>query len=224
MHLHPVQLENTKNPDLALGCTCPAPSVLLFLGVIVLISNLVLDLPHCLAQDDFYRGMFIPKDSTVSLARFSLLLLSPQRGPYWFRCLSVIVNIWYGMVCRTFHERIFTWWQVYTQRRIAFSQPKNVWPWTFCKIALSGDPGLKLKHDPRKYVSDSVEDEHSFAITVRGDVEVYFARCCPGADLIESSIWLLIASMITTLDIKKAVDGDGNMIEPIVRYSISTFR
>lgn len=81
-----------------------------------------------------------------------------------------------------------------------------------------------MKHDPRKYVSDSVEDEHSFAITVRGDVEVYFARCCPGADLIESSVWLLIASMITTLDIKKAVDGDGNMIEPIVRYSISTFR
>ncbi|PFH51601.1 hypothetical protein AMATHDRAFT_142046 [Amanita thiersii Skay4041] len=49
-------------------------------------------------------------------------------------------------------------------------------------------------------------------------------RICPGKNLVESSIWLVIASMIATLDIKKAVDEQGNVIEPEVKFENPIFR
>ena len=49
-------------------------------------------------------------------------------------------------------------------------------------------------------------------------------RLCPGNHLIDSSVWLLIASMLATLDISKAVDEHGNTVEPVVKYDNSIFR
>lgn len=49
-------------------------------------------------------------------------------------------------------------------------------------------------------------------------------RRCPGANLIESSAWILIASILATLDIRKARDEAGNVVEPEVVFENSVFR
>ena len=47
---------------------------------------------------------------------------------------------------------------------------------------------------------------------------------CPGAHLVESSAWLLMVSMMATLDITKAVDEYGVEVEPEVVFDNSVFR
>jgi len=42
--------------------------------------------------------------------------------------------------------------------------------------------------------------------------------------LVESSVWLLIASMVATLKISKAVDEHGNVVEPEVKFENPIFR
>ena len=49
-------------------------------------------------------------------------------------------------------------------------------------------------------------------------------RRCPGLHLIESSLWIVIASMLATFDIKKAVDAQGRIIEPVVGFENAVFR
>jgi cytochrome P450 len=68
------------------------------------------------------------------------------------------------------------------------------------------DPEKLRKMDPRHYVFG------------------FGRRRCPGADLVESSIWLLLASMIAALDISKAVNEDGKPIDPVVKFNDATFR
>ncbi|KAF9262341.1 cytochrome P450 [Marasmius fiardii PR-910] len=73
---------------------------------------------------------------------------------------------------------------------------------------LNIDPELKAKRDPRGYV---------FGFGRR------YVRC-PGADLVEASVWLLLVSILATLDITKSVDEEGRLVEPVVVYSNSFFR
>lgn len=49
-------------------------------------------------------------------------------------------------------------------------------------------------------------------------------RQCPGNHLVDSSVWLLVVSMLATLDISKAVDDLGNTVEPTVKYNNAVFR
>ncbi|KAF8904754.1 cytochrome P450 [Gymnopilus junonius] len=49
-------------------------------------------------------------------------------------------------------------------------------------------------------------------------------RRCPGANLVEQSIWILIASMIAALDISKAQDEKGAYIEPEIIFDDNIFR
>ncbi|KAI0946484.1 hypothetical protein AcW1_009934 [Taiwanofungus camphoratus] len=62
------------------------------------------------------------------------------------------------------------------------------------------------KRDPRNYVFG------------------FGRRRCPGMHLIESSLWIVMASMIATFDISKAVDEHGNMIEPEIVFDNAVFR
>lgn len=62
------------------------------------------------------------------------------------------------------------------------------------------DPHVLAKMEPRNYVFG------------------FGRRRCPGADLVESSIWLLLVTMMATLDISKAIDANGLVIEPNVEY------
>ncbi|KAJ6548198.1 cytochrome P450, partial [Mycena vulgaris] len=43
-------------------------------------------------------------------------------------------------------------------------------------------------------------------------------RICPGRHMASSSLWITIASILATFDIKKAVDDNGNEIEPAHEY------
>ncbi|KAF9652712.1 cytochrome P450 [Thelephora ganbajun] len=49
-------------------------------------------------------------------------------------------------------------------------------------------------------------------------------RICPGRYLVQSSAWILMASLLATMDISKAVDANGKQIEPEVKYENSIFR
>ncbi|KAJ6629029.1 cytochrome P450, partial [Mycena sp. CBHHK59/15] len=49
-------------------------------------------------------------------------------------------------------------------------------------------------------------------------------RRCPGADLIDSSIWLLLVTMVATLEISKPLDTSGTIIELKVEYNNTKFR
>lgn len=51
-----------------------------------------------------------------------------------------------------------------------------------------------------------------------------FISECPGKHLVDSSVWLLLVSMLATLDMSKAVDDLGQTIEPVVTYNNSIFR
>ncbi|KAF9255785.1 cytochrome P450 [Marasmius fiardii PR-910] len=71
---------------------------------------------------------------------------------------------------------------------------------------LSIDSKLKAKRDPRNSVFG------------------FGRRRCPGSDLVDSSIWLLLVSILATLSINKAVDKEGKVIEPDIKYNNSIFR
>ncbi|KDR72492.1 hypothetical protein GALMADRAFT_142815 [Galerina marginata CBS 339.88] len=64
----------------------------------------------------------------------------------------------------------------------------------------------------------------------RGDIDPrnfifgFGRRRCPGADLVDSSIWLLLATMIATVDISKAQNSDGSIIEPEIDFNNMVFR
>ncbi|KAG2335681.1 cytochrome P450 [Suillus weaverae] len=74
----------------------------------------------------------------------------------------------------------------------------------------------------RRWLADVIiggmgEEERDPKVFVFG----FRRRRCPGTHLIESSIWLLITSMLATLDICKARD---EQIEPVVRFENIVFR
>ncbi|CAL1711055.1 unnamed protein product [Somion occarium] len=68
------------------------------------------------------------------------------------------------------------------------------------------DEATAKRRDPRNYVFG------------------YGRRRCPGSHLIESSLWIVMATMIATLDFSKARDEQGNIVEPIVKFENSVFR
>jgi cytochrome P450 len=77
------------------------------------------------------------------------------------------------------------------------------WPERF---EVEVDEREKKRRDPRNYVFG------------------FGRRHCPGAHLIESSAWLLIASICATLNISKAVGEDGKEIEPELIVQNAVFR
>ncbi|KII86980.1 hypothetical protein PLICRDRAFT_43678 [Plicaturopsis crispa FD-325 SS-3] len=68
------------------------------------------------------------------------------------------------------------------------------------------DAATERRRDPRAYVFG------------------FGRRRCPGFHLIESSAWLLMASMLATLHIGKAVDERGEVVEPEIKFENSVFR
>jgi len=76
---------------------------------------------------------------------------------------------------------------------------------------------------PERYLED-VDAATAKRRDPRNYVFGFGRRRCPGANLVESSVWLLIVSMLATLDISKAVDDAGNVIEPEVKFNNAVFR
>ena len=68
------------------------------------------------------------------------------------------------------------------------------------------DEDVKKRMDPRNYCFG------------------FGRRICPGRHLIESSGWFLMATIVATLDITKARDAEGNVVEPKVEFNNAVFR
>ncbi|KAG2034690.1 cytochrome P450 [Suillus americanus] len=95
----------------------------------------------------------------------------------------------------------------------------NIW-------AIMRDPGLyqdpEVFEPGRWLASDAIVDVEER--DPRAFVFGFGRRRCPGTHLVESSVWLLITSMLATLEIRKARDERGVEIEPVVRFENSVFR
>ncbi|KIK01617.1 hypothetical protein K443DRAFT_678273 [Laccaria amethystina LaAM-08-1] len=91
-----------------------------------------------------------------------------------------------------------------------------------------------IMHDEEIYPDSYTFNPDRFLTKVDADTERkrnprnyvfgFGRRLCPGRHLVDSSLWLLIACMIATLDISKAVDDQGNTIEPEVQFENPIFR
>ena len=53
---------------------------------------------------------------------------------------------------------------------------------------------------------------------------IYLSRRCPGSDLVDCTIWLLLATMIATVDISMPLDKNGSAIEPQLDFDNLFFR
>ena len=53
--------------------------------------------------------------------------------------------------------------------------------------------------------------------------EIY-CRLCPGANLATSTLWLTAATLLSTFNLTKSVDKDGNVIEPSREYHVGLVR
>ncbi|KZV60850.1 cytochrome P450 [Peniophora sp. CONT] len=94
----------------------------------------------------------------------------------------------------------------------------NIW-------ALLQDP--EIYPEPSTFKPDrflNLSEERFAVMDPRNYVFGFGRRICPGEHMVDSSVWLLIACMIATLDIRKAKDVAGNTIEPVVEYPNSVFR
>jgi cytochrome P450 len=71
---------------------------------------------------------------------------------------------------------------------------------------------------------ESVDKETATRRDPKNYVFGFGRRICPGRALVHSSIWVFIVSMIATSNITKAVDENGNPIEPEVIFDNAIFR
>ncbi|KAG9311257.1 cytochrome P450 [Chiua virens] len=78
--------------------------------------------------------------------------------------------------------------------------------------------------NPDRYMEPAVDEATERQRDPRAYIFGFGRRRCPGAHLVESSAWLLIVSMMATLDFGKAVDERGAEIEPEVVFNNSIFR
>lgn len=93
-------------------------------------------------------------------------------------------------------------WAILRDERM-YPNPSVFYPERFLEEV---DAELQHRRDPRNYVFG------------------FGRRICPGRNLVESSVWLLLASMIATLDISKAVDDQGNVVETKIDFNNPIFR
>ncbi|KAF9043019.1 cytochrome P450 [Panaeolus papilionaceus] len=70
----------------------------------------------------------------------------------------------------------------------------------------SGDVEADRKRDPRHYVFG------------------FGRRQCPGMNLVDSSVWILIVSMLATVEVTKPVNEHGEIVEPEVKFENPIFR
>lgn len=77
--------------------------------------------------------------------------------------------------------------------------------------------------NPERYLEEDLDEVTAKARDPRNYVFGFGRRRCPGQWMIDSSLWIAIASMLASFDIRKAVDEFGNVIEPEVVYDNSVF-
>ena len=77
--------------------------------------------------------------------------------------------------------------------------------------------------NPERYL-EKVDEETARRRDPRVFAFGFGRRRCPGAYLVESSVWLMLATMLAMLDIEKPHDKNGRDMEPDVKFENSVFR
>ncbi|KAJ7229361.1 cytochrome P450, partial [Mycena rebaudengoi] len=83
-----------------------------------------------------------------------------------------------------------------------------------------------ISHDEALYPDSYAFKPERFLLDSEPNIDVqapdfafgYGRRVCPGRHIAMSSMWITIASILSTFDITKAVGDDGNMIEPTYEF------
>ncbi|KAI9451342.1 cytochrome P450 [Russula earlei] len=95
----------------------------------------------------------------------------------------------------------------------------NIW-------AMLRDP--EIFPDPDRFNPDRYLEEVDDETARRRDPRVFVfgfgRRRCPGAHLVESSVWLMLATMLAMLEIEKPRGKNGQEIEPDVKFENAVFR
>ncbi|KAF9078789.1 cytochrome P450 1 [Rhodocollybia butyracea] len=93
----------------------------------------------------------------------------------------------------------------------------NIW-------AMNRDP--KLYSNPDEFMPERFFDSPTGPFTSIGDIYAYGfgRRVCVGRYLADSTVWLAIASVLATLDLRKAKDDGGNEIDISGEYTKSFLR
>jgi cytochrome P450 len=85
-----------------------------------------------------------------------------------------------------------------------------------------------LFFEPHKFIPERYLEPVDEATAKRRDPKNFVfgfgRRVCPGRHLVCSSVWMLMATIMATLNISKPVDERGNTIEPEVVFDNSIFR
>jgi len=74
--------------------------------------------------------------------------------------------------------------------------------------------------NPDRFLHPSSQQVHEHVEAVWG----FGRRICPGRTFAEANLWLCIANFIATMDVKKAVDGNGSVITPAVAFDSGAIR
>lgn len=74
--------------------------------------------------------------------------------------------------------------------------------------------------NPDRFLHPSNQRAHEHLEAVWG----FGRRVCPGRTFAETSLWLCIANFIATMNIEKAVDGDGRVITPAAAFESGAIR
>jgi len=74
--------------------------------------------------------------------------------------------------------------------------------------------------NPDRFLHPSSQSAHEHLEAVWG----FGRRVCPGRTFAEGSLWLCMANFIATMNIEKAVDGDGNPVTPAATFETGAIR
>ncbi|KAF9001516.1 cytochrome P450 [Cyathus striatus] len=76
--------------------------------------------------------------------------------------------------------------------------------------------------DPHMFKPERFLKDGKINDAVKNPEDIAFGfgrRKCPGRHLAKSSLWLAMASILSTFDIEKPVDKEGNVVEPMYKFS-----
>lgn len=148
-------------------------------------------------EDDVYRDMFIPKDSTIIINTMCVHVFYPPHGKHHAHS-SEGVSDWTRKCIRT---------PIYSGRTD-----------TFLKGAMSRFP-------QERSLDSGVGKLHIALDRHTSQMSLLLPRICPGRHLAEASLWIVITNFLATFNIDPLKDDNGRDIipEPVFTNGFTRF-